>query len=78
MMIVYDVIIIGAGPGGISAAIYAQRAGLKSLLIEASYVSGGQIINTSEVDNYPGIYGVSGMELANRFKTHAEIGRAHV
>ena len=67
----YDVIIIGAGPGGISAAIYAKRAGLESIIIEAAYVSGGQIINTSEVDNYPGIPNVSGMELANRFKEHA-------
>lgn len=68
----YDVIIIGAGPGGISAAIYARRAGLKSMLIEMAYISGGQIINTAEVDNYPGIPGVSGMELANKFRTHAE------
>ena len=71
MNIIYDVIIIGAGPGGISAAIYARRAGLSSLLIEMAYVSGGQIINTAEVDNYPGIPGVSGMELANKFKEHA-------
>ena len=72
MSIIYDVIIIGAGPGGISAAIYAKRAGLEVLLIEKAYVSGGQIINTAEVDNYPGIPGVSGMELANKFKEHAE------
>ena len=68
---IYDVVIIGAGPGGISAAIYAKRAGLESIVIEAAYVSGGQIISTSEVDNYPGIPDVSGMELANRFKEHA-------
>ena len=67
-----DVIIIGAGPGGLSAAIYAQRAGLSNILIEASYVSGGQIVNTAEVDNYPGLPGVGGMELADKFKEHAE------
>ena len=72
MSVIYDVIIIGAGPGGISAAIYAKRAGFNTLLIERAYVSGGQIINTAEVDNYPGLPGVSGMELANKFKEHAE------
>lgn len=68
----YDVIIIGAGPAGLSAAIYAVRARLETVLIEAAYVSGGQIINTYEVDNYPGLPGVSGMELAQRFREHAE------
>ena len=72
MNTIYDVIIIGAGPGGLTAAIYGMRAGLKTLLIEKAYVSGGQIINTAEVDNYPGIPGVGGMELANKFKEHAE------
>ena len=72
MSTIYDVIIIGAGPGGISAAIYARRAGLNSLMLEASYVSGGQIVNTAEVDNYPGLPGVTGMELANKLKAHAE------
>jgi thioredoxin-disulfide reductase len=72
MNTIYDVVIIGAGPGGLTAAIYGMRAGLKTLLIEKAYVSGGQIINTAEVDNYPGIPRVSGMELANKFKEHAE------
>ena len=72
MSTIYDVIIIEAGPGGISAAIYARRAGLNSLMLEASYVSGGQIVNTAEVDNYPGLPGVTGMELANKLKAHAE------
>lgn len=47
----YDVIIIGSGPAGLSAAIYAQRAKLSSILIEANYMSGGQMVNTYEVDN---------------------------
>ena len=51
----YDVIILGAGPAGLSAAIYAKRAMLNALLIEKNYVGGGQIINTYEVDNYPGL-----------------------
>ena len=52
-MQVYDVIIIGAGPAGLSAAIYAGRARLKTLLIEKGK-DGGQIILTSEIENYPG------------------------
>jgi thioredoxin-disulfide reductase len=69
---VYDVVIVGAGPGGMSAAIYAKRAGLDTLLLERAYVSGGQIINTMEIDNYPGLPRVGGMELANKLKAHVE------
>lgn len=72
MQKIYDVIIIGAGPAGLSGAIYAVRARLETVLIESAYVSGGQIINTYEVDNYPGLPGVSGMELAGKFREHAE------
>lgn len=68
----YDVIIIGSGPAGLSAAIYAGRAKLSSVLIEASYISGGQMVNTYEVDNYPGIPGISGMDLGSRLREHAE------
>lgn len=69
---IYDVIIIGSGPAGLSAAIYAQRAKLKSLVIEKEALSGGQIINTTDVDNYPGMAGVSGFELGMKFREHAE------
>lgn len=69
---IYDVIVIGSGPAGLSAAIYGQRAGLSMVAMEASYVSGGQVQNTNEVDNYPGLPGISGMELAERFRKHAE------
>lgn len=68
----YDVIIIGSGPAGLGAAIYAQRARLKMLVIESNYVSGGQIINTYEVDNYPGLQGINGMDLGMKLREHAE------
>lgn len=69
---IYDVIIIGSGPAGLSAAIYAERAKLSTLVLEASYISGGQVVNTYEVDNYPGLPGISGMDLGNTLREHAE------
>ena len=66
----YDVIIIGGGPAGLSAAVYAARACLNALLLEKHPMGGGQILNTAEVDNYLGLPGADGFEL--------EIGRAHV
>lgn len=68
----YDVIILGSGPAGLSAAIYAQRAKLSTLVIEEKPLSGGQILDTYEVDNYPGIPGTSGFELGMKFRTHAD------
>ena len=68
----YDLIIIGAGPAGLSAAIYASRARLNAILIEQNYVNGGQIIDTYEIDNYPGLPGLSGMDLASKMAEHAE------
>lgn len=59
----YDIIIIGAGPAGLSAAIYGIRAG-KSVLVLEGKTYGGQIINTPEVENYPGIKKMSGFEFA--------------
>lgn len=67
---VYDLLIIGAGPAGITAAIYATRAMLNFALFEKAF-AGGQIINTYEVDNYPGIKNVSGFELSNMLADHA-------
>lgn len=69
---VYDLIIIGSGPAGLSAAIYAQRAKLSTIIIEANYISGGQIVDTYEVDNYPGLPGISGMDLSTTLRDHAE------
>lgn len=68
----YDVIIIGSGPAGLSAAIYAKRAELNVIVIEKAGLSGGQIINTYEVDNYPGTPGISGFELSMKFREHAD------
>lgn len=67
----YDIIIIGSGPAGLSAAIYAQRACLDTIVIEKNGISGGQVLNTWEVDNYPGFPGVTGFELSKQFREHA-------
>ena len=53
----YDVIIVGSGPAGLAAAIYGKRAGLQTVVLEKNPLSGGQILNTYEVDNYPGLPG---------------------
>lgn len=69
---IYDVIIIGSGPAGIGAGIYAKRAMLNCLVIEKTSLGGGQIVNAGEVDNYPGLPGMSGFELAQTLKEHAK------
>ncbi len=67
-----DLVIIGAGPAGLSAAVYAFRAGLDIEIIEGNYVSGGQVLLTYEVDNYLGLPGVSGFDMGLIFKGHVE------
>ena len=69
---VYDVIIIGSGPAGVAAAIYGQRARLNTLVLEKQPMSGGQILNTYDVDNYPGLQGIGGFELGQKFREHAD------
>ena len=69
---IYDLIILGAGPAGISAAIYASRARMKTLWLEKQFVPGGQIIDTYEVDNYPGMPGMTGMDLGEAMGEHAK------
>ena len=68
----YDLIIIGSGPAGLAAAIYAQRARIDTLVIEKEMMSGGQVVNTYEVDNYPGLKGIIGFDMAVKFRSHAE------
>lgn len=70
METIYDMIIIGSGPAGLTAGIYGKRAGLSILVMEGSFIQGGQIVNTYEVDNYPGLPGISGMDLAEKMKDH--------
>lgn len=67
----YDIVICGAGPAGMTAAIYSVRAGFKTLVIEKLY-AGGQIMNTYEVENYPGFKSISGIELGQKMQEHAE------
>ncbi len=67
----YDVLIIGGGPAGLAAAIYASRAGLRYALVEQGF-PGGQVLNTSEVDNYPGFPEISGMDLGMKWMEHAQ------
>ena len=66
-----DIIIIGGGPAGLTAAIYAMRAGMRVILLESS-MYGGQIANTPEVENYPSIRKIEGWELAQNMYDHAK------
>lgn len=66
----YDVIVIGAGPAGLTAGIYASRAGAKILIIEKT-AAGGQSNYAAELENYPGLDGVSGAELSTRMRAQA-------
>jgi thioredoxin reductase (NADPH) len=66
----YDMVIIGGGPGGLSAAIYAMRAALKTVLVEKG-ITGGQMTMSDEVENYPGYTHISGSELSMNFTQHA-------
>ncbi len=67
----YDLVIIGAGPGGLTAGIYGARAGLKTIVIE-SQISGGQISMAPDVENFPGFPKIMGMDLGDKLKEHAQ------
>ena len=69
---VFELVIVGSGPAGLTAAIYASRAKIDVLVIEENFSSGGQILNTYEVDNYPGFPGISGPELGKKMREHAD------
>lgn len=74
----YDTIIIGAGPAGITAALYAARSNLKVALIERG-IPGGQMNNTSDIENYPGYTNISGPELAEKmFEPLENLGVEHL
>lgn len=68
----YDLIIIGSGPAGLSAAVYGKRAGLELLVLESAPMSGGQVLNTYEVDNYLGMPGMNGFDMGMQFRAHAD------
>lgn len=67
----YDVIILGAGPAGLTAGIYAARGGLKTVIVESKAV-GGQAALTAEIENYPGFKNISGFELTSLMQSQCE------
>ena len=67
----YDLIIVGGGPAGLTAGIYAVRSGLDTLVLERSEIS-GQIALADIVENYPGFPSISGLELMEKYKSHAQ------
>jgi len=67
----YDVVIVGGGPGGLTAGIYAMRAALKTILVEKA-VAGGQVAMSDGVENYPGFESITGYELSQKFLQHAQ------
>jgi thioredoxin reductase (NADPH) len=69
--VLYDVVIVGGGPGGLSAGIYAMRAALETILIEKG-AAGGQVAISDAVENYPGFEHITGYELSQKFLQHAQ------
>lgn len=67
----YDTIIIGSGPAGLSAAVYAKRSQMNVVVVEKEYMGTGQIAESERVDNYLGLYGESGFDLGEKFREHA-------
>jgi thioredoxin reductase (NADPH) len=68
---ILDMIIIGSGPAGLAAAIYGKRAFLTLAVVEKEYGGTGQIAESGQVDNYPGLPGISGFDLGEQFREHA-------
>ena len=74
---IYDVVIIGSGPAGMTAAIYATRAGLSTIVLERMF-AGGQMSETPEIDNYPGFESISGFELSDKMSRQAKMLGAEI
>ncbi len=68
---IYDCLIVGGGPGGLTAGIYAMRAAFKTALIEKG-LPGGQMAITKDVENYPGFIEIGGFELCDKFLQYAK------
>ena len=68
---IYDVIVVGAGPAGITAGIYAKRAGREVVVLE-KFLAGGQLGLIGEIENYPGFSSINGSDLAEKFSSHAK------
>ncbi|MDD4051741.1 MAG: NAD(P)/FAD-dependent oxidoreductase, partial [candidate division Zixibacteria bacterium] len=66
----YDIVIVGGGPGGLTAGMYGSRANMKTVVVER-FLPGGQIANTEEVEDYPGFEHIAGAELAMKMADHA-------
>lgn len=66
----YDIVVVGGGPGGLTAGMYGARANMKTVVVER-YQPGGQIANTAEVEDYPGFEHIAGAELAMKMADHA-------
>lgn len=69
---IYDIIIIGAGPAGLTAALYACRSGFKTLILEKTHGPGGVMASTQDIENWPGIEKIGGKELASNMAEHAK------
>ena len=67
----YDIIIIGSGPAGLTAAIYASRAQLTAVVLEKDYLGSGQIAVSEQVDNYPGLPGIDGYQVCREIRTRS-------
>lgn len=67
-----DLVIVGSGPAGLSAAVYAKRAMMDVVVLEKEAFSGGQIVNTEQVDNYLGLPGISGFDMGMKFREHVD------